>query len=335
MKEINKLLFDIKPEIEKIDQIILDFSSTKSPLIKEISSYLIKSGGKRIRPIILILSAKLCGSEKSDSYSNLAAAVELIHTATLLHDDVVDNSLIRRGKKTPNSIWDNKASILVGDYLFSIAFQLMVKSNDLQILDLLAKASSSMADGEVMQLENSNDIKISEEKYYQIIFGKTAVLFSAACESGALLNKKSENEILALKNFGKNLGLVFQMVDDILDYKANENDLGKELGKDFFESKATIPSIILYHQAEEKDKKRIEEIFAQNLLNQENDQKLFEEILVMMDKYSVFQITQKKVKNFYDLAISDLEIFNNLNQNQKKAHFDLLTILKYSMDRIH
>ena len=174
MEKFQNAVARISLDLKKIDEIILEFSVGKSSLIKEISNHLISSGGKRIRPIILILAAKLCGSKTNSDYNNLGAAVELIHTATLLHDDVVDNSMVRRGKKTSNALWDNKASILVGDYLFSIAFQLMVRSDDMRILDLLSKASSTMADGEVMQLENSSDLEISQEKYLEIIFGKTA-----------------------------------------------------------------------------------------------------------------------------------------------------------------
>src|SRR3989338_1359194 len=243
--EITKYLQD---DLKKIDKIILDFSIGKAPLIKEISHHLIISGGKRIRPILLILAAKLC-DRKSDKFYNLAAAIELIHSATLLHDDVVDDSKTRRGNKTANAIWNNKVSILVGDYLFSVAFQLMVKSDNIKILDLLAKTSSIMADGEVLQLENSNNIAISQEKYFDIIFRKTAILFASATKTGALVSGAKTAEIKALQDFGKNLGMVFQIVDDILDYVANTAEFGKEIGSDFFEGKITLPIILVYKLA--------------------------------------------------------------------------------------
>ncbi len=320
-------------DLEKIDQIILEFAVGKSPLIQEIANHLISSGGKRIRPLILILAAKMCGS-KNDNYNNLGAAVELIHTATLLHDDVVDNSLIRRGKKTSNAIWDNKASILVGDYLFSIAFQLMVRSNDLHILDLLAKASSTMADGEVMQLESSSDLAISQEKYFEIIFGKTAVLFSAAAEVGALLNKREEAEVKALRDFGKNLGIIFQIVDDMLDYSSKENVLGKDLGNDFFEGKVTLPIILTYQSADVVDQKFISEIFAKNLIEPEKNQEDFSKILQVMEKYRGLEQSRNKALFYREVALQNLAIFGSENSCDEAAKQDLIAILEYSLARI-
>ncbi|MDX2083433.1 MAG: polyprenyl synthetase family protein [Rickettsiales bacterium] len=334
MESFSEVVAKINNDLKKIDEIILTFSSAKAPLIKEISSHLIASGGKRIRPIILILAAKLCGSKTNSAYNNLAAAVELIHSATLLHDDVVDNSLIRRGKKTANALWDNKASILVGDYLFSIAFQLMVKSDDLNILDLLAKASSIMADGEVMQLENSSNLAISQEKYFEIIFGKTAVLFSAAAEVGALLNKRPQLEVETLRNFGKNLGIIFQIVDDILDYSAKEQILGKDLGNDFFEGKVTLPIILIYKKASVADQKLITEIFDKNLITNEKNQQDFEKILNLLEKYQGLAESRNKALFYHEQALKNLEIFTDKNFYDLDAKQDLLTILDYSLARI-
>lgn len=329
MNNFQNILTQLDSELKKVDQIILEFAQGKSPLIQEISNHLISSGGKRIRPILLILAAKLCGTKSGNDHHNLAAAVELIHSATLLHDDVVDTSEVRRGKKTANAIWDNKASILVGDYLFSIAFQLMVRGKNLRILDLLSKASSTMADGEVMQLENSNDVALSKEKYLEIIFGKTAVLFSAACESGALLNSCSEAEISALHEFGKNLGIIFQIVDDVLDYSSQEKVLGKDVGNDFFEGKVTLPIILTHEKADEADRKFISEIFTKNLITAEKNHDDFSQILTLIQKYDGLGSSKNLASSYHSLALKNLEIFPDSTHKQ-----DLVAILDYSLARI-
>jgi len=329
MNQIQNIFAALEPELKKVDEIILEFAVGKSPLIAEISNHLISSGGKRIRPILLILAAKLCGVKSGDNYHNLAAAVELIHSATLLHDDVVDTSEVRRGKKTANAIWDNKASILVGDYLFSISFQLMVRSKNLNILGLLSKASSIMADGEVMQLENSSDVALTKEKYLEIIYGKTAVLFAAACESGALISGALEAEVTALREFGKNLGIIFQIVDDVLDYSSDEQVLGKDVGNDFFEGKVTLPIILTYKAASETEKKFIEEIFTKNLLTTQRSQKDFAEISNLMSKYDGLEAAKNLASTYRESALKDLDIFSDSSFKQ-----DLIAILDYSLARI-
>lgn len=329
LEEFKNLIENLKDDLKQVDEIILSFAQGKSPLIKEISNHLIASGGKRIRPILLIMAAKMCGSKNGNIHHNLAAAIELIHSATLLHDDVVDDSQIRRGKKTANALWDNKPSILVGDYLFSVAFQLMVLSDDLRILDLLAKTSSIMADGEVMQLQNSSDIALKEEKYLEIIFGKTAVLFSAACEVGALINKRPELEVTALKNFGKNLGIIFQIVDDILDYSSKEDVLGKDVGNDFFEGKVTLPIIFTYQKADEKDKKIIADLFQKNLIGSEKNQDDLNKILQLIEKYQAISACKNLAKKHHEAALENLKIFADCKEKQS-----LIIILNYSSQRI-
>ena len=328
MEKFQNVISGLKADLARVDDIILEFSVGKSPLIQEIARHLVSSGGKRIRPVILLLSSRLCGSKDFRPH-NLGAAVELIHTATLLHDDVVDNSMIRRGKKTSNAIWDNKSSILVGDYLFSVAFQLMVRDGNLQVLDLLSKASGIMADGEVMQLENSSDLKITQEKYFEIIFGKTPVLFSAACEVGALINNRPEQEVIALREFGKNLGIAFQIIDDVLDYSAEERVLGKDLGNDLFEGKVTLPIILTYSLADAEDKKFIEDVFMKYLMTPEKDQDDLVKILQMMEKYKTLEMTKNKALFHKEQAIKNLSIFSD-----QSAKEDLKTILDYSLARI-
>ncbi len=326
---MQKIINIYNTQIKEINNIILKFAQGKSPLIQEISKHLISSGGKRIRPVLLLMTADLCNQDKNNVILNLAAAVEMIHSATLLHDDVVDNSKMRRNQKTANSIWDNKASILVGDYIFSVAFQLMVKSNNLKALELLAKTSSIMADGEVLQLENSNNIKISFEQYLDIIYGKTAILFSSACAVPALISNKKEEEFLSLKEFGKNLGLIFQMVDDVLDYSAKEQNIGKEIGSDFFEGKVTLPLITLYKKSSHIDQKIINQIHQDNLISPKKEQNL-KQIMQLINKYDVLNDCQNTIKQYQSKAIKTLEIFKN---NEIKER--ILSILDYSTTRLN
>ncbi len=338
MNKIQEIITSLETDLERVNSIILEFSVGKSPLIEQVSHHLISSGGKRIRPILLILASKMCSDEarrallqngsKAARHHNLAAAVELIHSATLLHDDVVDTSEIRRGKKTANAIWDNKPSILVGDYIFSIAFQLMVRDGNLRVLELLAKSSSIMADGEVMQLENSSNIDITEEKYLEIIFGKTAVLFSAATECGALVNDRAEVEIAALRDFGKNLGIVFQIIDDILDYKAQEKDLGKDIGNDFFEGKVTLPIIFAHKKADANDKKLIKNLLEENLMTAQKDQNKYLSICDLINKCNGFEDSFSLAEKYKNFAIKNLEIFPNSIYKE-----NLLDILSYSFSR--
>lgn len=329
MKEFSQIFDELSQDLKLVDDRILQFSRGKSPLILEITNHLVSSGGKRVRPILHLLCARLCGARDVSKHYDLAAAIELIHSATLLHDDVVDNSRSRRGKDTANEIWDNKAPILVGDYLFSVAFQLMVKTDDIRVLDLLAKASSIMADGEVMQLENSSDIALSKDIYLDIIFGKTAVLFSAACESAALLAQKNDQEIAALKEFGRNLGIVFQIVDDILDYSACAQDLGKEIGDDFFEGKVTLPIIIAYEKANSEEKEEMARIFMQNYDNlEEKDHESFDKMMSIIAKYNILELSKDVAEQYCQMAMDNLNIFASSDVS------DLESILKYCVKRI-
>lgn len=329
MQKINEITHNHSADLKAINDIILSNSVGKSNLIYEITQNLINSGGKRIRPLLLIISAKLCGSQDPLQYLNLASAVEMIHTATLLHDDVVDMSEIRRGKKTANAIWDNKASILVGDYLFSLAFQLMVKSQNLSVLDLLAKTSSIIADGEVLQLQNSHNLNITIDQYFEIIFGKTAILFSACCEVGALINNLPHQQVEHLREFGKNLGMIFQIVDDILDYSSSTETLGKELGNDFFEGKITLPIIKTYQKANSTEQKFIADIFNSNLYQPNKDKASLEEILLIINRYNGLEDCKQVANQLAVKAYDDLTFFSDSIYKQQ-----MLDILEYSLHRI-
>ncbi len=328
-KNFENLLDYFSSDLAEIEKIILNSAFGKSNLIAEITQNLFSSGGKKIRPILLLATAQLCGNKNIFAQHHLAAAVEIIHTATLLHDDVIDNSQIRRGKKTANALHDNKASILVGDYLFSLAFQLMVKTQNLSALQLLSTTSSIIADGEVLQLQHSNNPMITYQQYCDIIFGKTAVLFSASCEVGGIINQSSDQQILYLKQFGSDLGMIFQIVDDILDYTANQQELGKNIGSDFFEGKITLPIILALKKANETDFKTITELFAYNFQHQNTNEQNLILILDLLDKYNSITESKNIVQQFFINANQQLNIFPN---SLAKQH--LQYILQYASLRI-
>lgn len=239
-EELAVLLAD---EMAAVDALIRTrMASENAPRIPEVTAHLIEAGGKRLRPLLTLASARLCGYD-GPYHVHLAATVEFIHTATLLHDDVVDESAQRRGRPTANLMWDNKSSVLVGDYLFSRSFQLMVETGSLRVLDILANAAATIAEGEVLQLTASQDLKTDESIYMQVIRGKTAALFAAATEVGGVIAAAPEAHVAALRAYGDALGISFQMVDDYLDYSGTSGNLGKNTGDDFRERKLTLPLI--------------------------------------------------------------------------------------------
>ncbi|MEZ5691518.1 MAG: polyprenyl synthetase family protein [Rickettsiales bacterium] len=256
-KSSNQTLLDelyslINNDLDKANKLILSRVNDEIPLITDIVNHIISSGGKRIRPALTLICSKLCGYE-GDTHIPLSAAVEFIHTATLLHDDVVDESKLRRGIATSNEIFGNKASVLVGDFLFSQAFQLMVESGSLKVLKILSDASAIISKGEVMQLMTEGEPQTSISDYLEVVKAKTAILFASACELGAVVSQEEDKEI-TLRNFGMNIGIAFQLVDDALDYIANEKTLGKTIGDDFREGKITLPVILAYEAANDDEK---------------------------------------------------------------------------------
>ena len=230
-------------EASAVDQLIINELSSDVLLINQISHYIIGNGGKRLRPMLLLLASKALLGKATDNQLILAAVIEFIHTATLLHDDVVDESDLRRGQDTANAVWGNAASVLVGDYLYSSAFEMMVRTNNMRVMEILSTTTTAIAEGEVLQLLNCNNPDTTEEKYLDVIARKTAILFSAATRLGAVLSEadKATEEALAL--YGQELGVAFQLIDDALDYKATTEELGKNLGDDLAEGKPTLPLI--------------------------------------------------------------------------------------------
>ena len=249
----DKLKNVLVDDLSKVSKLIKErMQSEHAPLIGEISNHLIGSGGKRLRPLLTLAAAKICGYQ-GEFHIHLAATVEFIHTATLLHDDVVDESERRRGRSSVNILWNNSSSVLVGDYLFARSFQLMTETGRLDVLETLSNASANIAEGEVLQLTASEDITTDEEIYYKIIRGKTAALFSASTEVGAMLADADKDTIKALASYGDALGISFQIVDDILDFIGDGAKIGKNLGDDFRERKLTLPMIHAISKADDKE----------------------------------------------------------------------------------
>ena len=259
LKELNhnphdKLLEILAPEMARVDELIRErMRSENAARIPEVTAHLMSAGGKRLRPLLTIASATMCGY-KGRYHIHLAATVEFIHTATLLHDDVVDESGQRRGRATANLLWDNKSSILVGDYLFSRAFQLMVETDSIRVLDILANASATIAEGEVLQLTAAQDISTTEDTYLKVIRGKTAALFSAAAEVGGVISDAPKPIVEALYRFGDALGIAFQIVDDLLDIIGDSSKTGKNIGDDFRERKLTLPFIKAIAKATDEER---------------------------------------------------------------------------------
>jgi octaprenyl-diphosphate synthase len=243
----------VAADMAATDRLIHERLGSAVALIPDLARHLIDSGGKRLRPLLTIAAARLVGY-RGVAHVKLAAAVEFIHTATLLHDDVVDVSTLRRGKIAANVVWGNKSSVLVGDYLFSRAFQLMVEAGDVDVLNVLANASAVIAEGEVLQLRSAHNLATTEEDYLRVITAKTAALFAAAAESGAMIAGGSRDYVRAMRTYGRDLGIAFQLIDDALDYSGRQAQMGKSVGDDFREAKVTLPVILAYSRADDTAK---------------------------------------------------------------------------------
>ena len=315
-KQINNSYLDLKSSVEDklvlVEEKIKNKLTSNVDLVQKISDYHLKTGGKRLRALLTLGSSKLCGYLKGGRDINLAACIELIHGATLLHDDVIDNGDMRRGKKTINIIWGNQSSILAGDYLLSRCFEMMVEDGNLEILKLLSSTSAKIAQGEILQLQHKGEVDMLEETYLNIISSKTAVLFSAATKVGAILAERNNKEKEALEFYGKNLGLTFQIADDTLDYNSNINLFGKNTGNDFYEGKITLPIILLFQQASDSEKKQLENIFNKNIRS-END---FSDVLKLILKYKIISKCYKKAEHFINLASNSLSIFKDTGEKK-------------------
>ena len=295
-------------DLESINSLILEKIDSKIPLIQEIASHLILSGGKRLRPLLTSCCYNLCKKKdnKDKNYLGLAAAVEFIHAATLLHDDVIDESKKRRGSLTANEIWGNKTSVLVGDFLFSRAFQLMAKYGNTEILKVLADTSVIISEGEILELSNDKNPAINENIYFDVIDGKTASLFSASCKIGAMSANTTIEKIEALKSFGTNFGMSFQLIDDAIDYSSSSNNLGKNIGDDFKQGKVTLPIILAYLRSNNNEK----EFWKKTIENLHQDQNDFKKAISIIKKYDCIKDTIERAKHFANIAKDSLGAFN-------------------------
>jgi octaprenyl-diphosphate synthase len=299
-------------EIEKVDDFIKDKLSSHVELIGEMASYLFKSGGKRLRPLLTIASSSLFGYQ-GDRHIKLAACVELIHNATLLHDDVIDKSDFRRGNKTNNNIWGNKNSILTGDYLLSRCFEIMVEDGSLEVLKLLSSVSSEIAQGEILQLQHEKEIETLEKTYLEIIGAKTSSLFAAAMRVGGCINDRSKNEKEALTSFGANFGISFQITDDILDYYSNSTSFGKSIGNDFHEGKITLPMIMLYQKSNDSERLILKNMF----IEKERTIEQLNYTLNLMSKYKVIAACKKRAEHFSSVSSDSLGIFPETKEKKR------------------
>lgn len=305
----------IQSDLKEVDETILSRVKRDVPLIHDIARHIIASGGKRIRPAITLISAQLCGY-RGKRHIGLAASMELIHTATLLHDDVVDESKLRRGIATANDMYGNKSSILVGDFLLSQAFQLMVLDGSLAALDILSNASSVISQGEVEQLMVEGDLSITQDVYMRIITAKTAVLFAAASELGALASENAVQQA-ALRDYGLALGIAFQLVDDALDYAADEKTLGKKVGDDFREGKITLPVLLAYSQATNDERA----FFARTMSDHQQQPDDLAKAIQILNRYHTIESTIKMAEDYSTRAKNALASFKP--SPARDAMFDL------------
>ena len=325
-KSANSAYIDLKNlltgRIDAVERLISLKLESNVSLLKKMSNYHLNSGGKRLRALLTMGAAKLGGYKDGIRDINLAACVELIHSATLLHDDVIDESKIRRGNKTTNSIWGNQSSILVGDYLLSRCFEMMVEDGNLEVLKLLSSTSSMIAQGEVMQLQYKGEADLLEENYSKIINLKTALLFAAATRVGACISNLDQKRKDALQSYGKNLGLAFQIADDALDYFSKEKIFGKEIGKDFFEGKVTLPIIIVFQKANSIERVFLTNIFKKSLRTKQD----FDDVLKLIKKYKALDTTFKRAEYFVNVSYDALGIFKNCEEKtilQNLTNFSL------------
>jgi octaprenyl-diphosphate synthase len=313
----------IAPDMEAVNQVIQQQLHSDVPLVNQIAHYIISAGGKRIRPALVLLFANAY-AYRGNHHHRLAAIVEFIHTATLLHDDVVDESSLRRGRETANALFGNAASVLVGDFLYSRAFQMMVTIGDMRVMQILADATNVIAEGEVLQLMNMHDPDVTEERYLQVIRSKTAKLFEAAAELGTLIAGGSDAEVEAAGEYGRSIGTAFQLIDDVLDYSGNSEEIGKNVGDDLREGKPTLPLIYLMQHGTAAQRELVRACIEQG------DQQHFSEILDAITASGALEYTRQAA---YDAAKRAEDSVSKLSDSQFKE--SLLELCAFAVDRNH
>jgi octaprenyl-diphosphate synthase len=309
--------------MDSVNQVIRQRLHSDVSLVNQIAEYIIEAGGKRIRPALVLFFANAHGY-RGNAHHELAAVVEFIHTATLLHDDVVDESALRRGRKTANALFGNAASVLVGDFLYSRAFQMMVSIGDMRVMRILADATNVIAEGEVLQLLNMHDPDVTEERYLQVIRSKTAKLFEAAAELGALIAGASDTEIEAAGEYGRSLGTAFQLIDDALDYSGNAADIGKNVGDDLREGKPTLPLIYLMRNGTQKQRELVRACI------EKGDEEHFDAILAAITASGALEYTKRQAEKAAQSASASISYLTD-------SHFkdSLIELCAFAVDRNH
>ena len=324
-RDLEGLLTLVDDDMKSVNQMIISKMHSKVDMIPKLAGHLISSGGKRLRPMLTIASAKLCGYDGSKQI-DMAVSVEFLHTATLLHDDVVDESDLRRGRKTARLLWGNQASVLVGDYLLGQAIKIMVDVGSLTALGIFSAASATIAKGEVMQLLASKNTATTEDEYLSVINAKTAALFSAAAELGGAICDRPGTERAALRSYGKNLGIAFQLVDDALDYSGNADELGKSVGDDFREGKITLPVVLSYRRGSDEERKFWHKTLEQGNVSEQD----LAHAITLMQKYNAIEDTGERARHYGAMARDALAIFPDC-----PAKTALLDTVGFCVERVY
>jgi octaprenyl-diphosphate synthase len=322
---IEPLARAVSADMARVNDTILSRTGSDVTMIPEVANHLISSGGKRLRPILTLATAGLCGYH-GDGHIKLAASVEFMHTATLLHDDVVDQSDMRRGKPAARMLWGNEASVLVGDFLLGQAFKMMVEVGSLPCLDVLSTAAAVIAEGEVMQLTAAKNTETTEDAYLAVIRAKTAALFAAACEVGPILARRGKAEIEACRGYGMNLGVAFQLVDDALDYGGSAAKLGKNVGDDFREGKITLPVVLSFRRGSPRER----EFWKRTLELGQSAENDLETAMTIMKKHRAIEDTIERARHYAKMARDSLELFPS--SSWKHA---LLDAVEFAVQRAH
>ena len=311
----------MKNELDQMNKILVNRLDSNVDLISQMSHYIISSGGKRIRPLLLLLCARATDYDGDYHYS-MAVVIELIHTATLLHDDVVDQSTTRRGQETANELWGNAPSVLVGDFLYSRAFEIMVEPNSMEIMQILLKATNQISEGEVLQLLNIKNANVTQKEYYRVIERKTACLFKAACQIAGILSNSNQKVIEAMGKFGMHLGNAFQIIDDTLDYESDSNIIGKEVGDDLSEGKVTLPMIYALEKTTKSDNKILTDAI------QNADASNINQVVEILMNVDAFQYSRDIANKESNMALESIDI---LPSSKYKSALKLLC--KISLER--
>jgi octaprenyl-diphosphate synthase len=320
---VDSLLDLVREDMDSVEKMLISSASSEVDILEDICRHILNSGGKRLRPLMLLLAAKTCGYT-GNKHINLACVIEYIHTATLLHDDVIDHAEVRRGNSSANKLWGNQSTILAGDFFFSKAFSIAIETGDLKVLKVIATTAKLIAEGETFQVSKTDDPLISEDDYLYIVKNKTAILLAAASRIGGMLGKVPEKTEKALEDYGLNLGIAFQIMDDVMDYYSNENDFGKTIGKDFQEGSITLPFIAALKKSSPEDKAKL----IETMQNKSRDSGKLTDVINIINKYQGNSYAINIAKNYTKKAIVSLE--NIADQENRKP---LIKLAEFIMER--